>query len=237
MSYKTNLIRKREIADGTMAFYFSKPEGFEFRPGQTIDLTLIDPQETDTKGNTRTLSIASAPYETELIVATRLRGSVFKTTLHDMSNGTIVEIDGPFGNFTLHKDTNKPAVFLIGGIGITPVRSMIAQALHDQSNYDLILIQANRKFIDIPFVEDFAQLAQDNPNFKYIETLTAFTPDDWNSERGRIDEAMVKRYVTNINSPIYYLSGPEDMVKAMRNLLITMDVDEDSIRSEEFPGY
>lgn len=237
MSYKVSLVRKREIADGTMAFYFSKPEGFDFRPGQTIDLSLINPQEIDTKGNTRTLSIASAPYEPELIVATRLRGSAFKTTLHDMSNGTSVEIDGPFGDFTLHKDINKPAVFLIGGIGVTPVRSMVAQALHDNSGHQLVLIHANRKFIDIPFATDFAQMAQDNSNFKYVETLTAFAPDDWNSERGRIDEAMVNKYVQNIKNPIYYLSGPEGMVKSMRDLLINMSVSEDNIRSEEFPGY
>ncbi len=237
MSYKVSLVRKREIADGTMAFYFSKPEGFDFRPGQTIDLSLINPQEIDTKGNTRTLSIASAPYEPELIVATRLRGSAFKTTLHDMSNGTSVEIDGPFGDFTLHKDINKPAVFLIGGIGVTPVRSMVAQALHDNSGHQLVLIHANRKFIDIPFREDFQSFASENPNFKYVQTLSLVAPDDWTGEKGHIDEAMIRRHVKAPDLANYYLSGPEGMVRAMRQLLVDMKIDEDSIKSEEFPGY
>lgn len=237
MSYKVNLVRKREIADGTMAFYFTRPEAFDFRPGQTIDLTLIDPKEADIKGNSRTLSIASAPFETELMVATRLRGSAFKTTLHDMSAGTAVNIDGPFGDFTLHKDENRPAVFLIGGIGVTPIRSMVAQATKDQSKHKLTLIHANRKFIDVPFRSDFQDLANANPNFKYVQTLTAFAPDDWGDERGRIDEVMIKRHVDDTSAALYYLSGPAGMVSAMRSLLIGMNVSEDNIRSEEFPGY
>ena len=71
--YKVKLQRKEEIADGTMAFYFEKPKGFEFKAGQFGDFTLIDPAETDAEGNTRGFSLASAPYEDFLMFATRMR--------------------------------------------------------------------------------------------------------------------------------------------------------------------
>lgn len=93
-----------------------------FKAGQFMDLTLLDPAETDAEGNTRGFSINSAPDETELVFTTRLRDTAFKRVLRSMPLGTGVQIDGPFGNFTLHSKETRPAVLLAGGIGITPVQ-------------------------------------------------------------------------------------------------------------------
>ena len=81
------LMRTEEIAEGTMAFHFTRPPGFEFRPGQSIDMTLVDPPETDGEGNTRAFSIASPPFENQLTVATRMRDSAFKRVLRNASPG------------------------------------------------------------------------------------------------------------------------------------------------------
>jgi len=123
----TTALRKREqIAEGTIAFHFEKPAGFEFRAGQFLDWTLINPPETDAEGNTRAFSIVSAPFESD-VIATRMRDTAFKRVLRSMPLGTEVKIDGPSGSFTLHKNSAKPAVFLAGGIGITPFVSMVAK--------------------------------------------------------------------------------------------------------------
>src|SRR5262249_47852168 len=123
----TTALRKREqIAEGTIAFHFEKPAGFEFRAGQFLDWTLINPLETDAEGNTRAFSIVSAPFESD-VIATRMRDTAFKRVLRSMPLGTEVKIDGPSGSFTLHKNSAKPAVFLAGGIGITPFVSMVAK--------------------------------------------------------------------------------------------------------------
>src|SRR5215472_3399357 len=101
-AYASRLLNRVEVAEGTMAFHFEKPPGFNFTPGQSSDLTLIDPPETDSEGNTRTFSIASAAFEDQLMFATRMRETAFKRSLRKMPIGTGVKIDSPMGSFTLH---------------------------------------------------------------------------------------------------------------------------------------
>ena len=237
MIQTVKLTKKEQVAHETMAFYFEKPAGFTFRAGQFGDLTLIDPPETDAEGNTRGFSIVAAPYEPELVFATRLRDTAFKRVLRNLSVGSDVKLDAPYGDFTLHKTETTPAVFLIGGIGVTPVRSMIAQATHDQTAHRITLLHANRTMGDAPFSDDFERLAQDNPNFTYVPVVTDETSDDWTVECGRIDDEMLRRHIPDLQAPIYYLSGPEGMVKAMRQLLVGLGVNEDNIKTEEFAGY
>src|SRR5512143_1624703 len=120
------LVDRALIAESTAAFWFEPAERFEFTPGQTCDITVPDPLYRDDAGTSRTFSIASAPSDGRLMVGTRLRGSAMKRTLKEAPLGLRVEIDGPFGSFTLHRNAAKPAVLLAGGIGITPFRSIVA---------------------------------------------------------------------------------------------------------------
>ena len=118
--YESKLLSRVEVAEGTMAFHFEKPSQFDFKPGQSADVTLSSPPETDSEGNTRTFSIASSPFENHLMFATRMRDTAFKRSLKKVPLGTEVKIDSAMGSFTLHKNPARPAVFLAGGIGITP---------------------------------------------------------------------------------------------------------------------
>ena len=236
MLANVKLIKKETIANGTMAFHFSKPEGLEFRAGQFADFTLIDPPETDAEGNTRGFSLLQAPFAPNLIVATRMRDTAFKRVLKDLPVGTEVKLDAAYGDFRLHKTQSTPAVFLSGGIGVTPVHSMIAQASHDKTAHKIMLLHASHAPGDLPLRSNFEQLAKDNPNFTYVMTVEA--PDgQWQGEHGRVSAEMIKKYVPDLNTPIYYLSGPEGMVKATRKLLVDLDINEDNIRTEEFTGY
>ncbi len=236
MIEKVKLLRKELVAANTMAFHFEKPQGFEHRAGQFGDITLLDPPETDDEGNIRGFSLASAPYESDLVMATRLRDTAFKRVLRELPDGAQVSLDAPYGDFTLHKTATTPAVFLIGGIGVTPVRSMIAQATHEATDHRLLLIHANKTTDDAPFRADFERFAAANPNFRYVLTVSEAS-QGWQGETGHIDEAMLGRYVDDLSAPIYYLSGPAGMVKAMRTLLVDAGVNEDNIRTEEFTGY
>jgi ferredoxin-NADP reductase len=233
------LSKREEIAQDTMAFYFSKPAEFDFRPGQSIDLTLVDPAETDAEGNTRALSIASAPADPELMVATRMRDTAFKRVLRNAPLGTEVKIDGPFGSFTLHKNTSKPAVFLAGGIGITPFLSIIRHATRERSPHQLYLFYANRRPEDAAFLAELQQHAKDNPNFHLVATMGQMdkSAQPWTGERGYISRDMVTRTLPTLQGPIYYIAGPPGMVTAMRALCVEAGVDEDDIRTEEFGGY
>ncbi len=231
------LLKKETIAKDTMAFYLEKPEGFTYIAGQFADYTLINPPETDDEGNIRGFSLASAPYEPELMFATRMRDTAFKRVLKDLPIESELKLDAPYGDFKLHKTHTTPAVFLIGGIGITPVRSIIAQATHDKLPHTITLFYANRTPDDAAFTDDFKRYAAENPHFTFIPVYTGMEESKWKGERGHITADMLKRHVADLHSPIYYISGPVAMVKTMREILTKAQINEDNIRTEEFSGY
>ena len=232
------LIEKKEIAEGTMSFAFEKPKDYIFKAGQNIDLTLINPSETDNEGNSRTFSIVSAPSENMIEIATRMRDTSFKRILKDMPIGGEVEMTEAMGSFTLHNDTSKPAIFLIGGIGITPVRSILVDAAEKKLSHKLFLFYSNRRPEDAAFLDELASLQTTNPNFKLIGTMTYMgnSNQQWQGERGYINGDMIKKYVTELNA-VWYISGPAAMVKTMREILTQLNVDDDFVKTEEFSGY
>jgi ferredoxin-NADP reductase len=237
--YKTILQRKEEIADGTMAFHFEKPGGFAFKAGQFGDFTLINPVETDAEGNTRGFSLASAPYENTLMFATRMRDTAFKRILRTMETGTEVSMDSPYGSFTLHNNARIPAVFLTGGIGITPVRSIVLQAAHDNLPHKIFLFDSNRRPEDAAFLHELTEAQNKNPNYTFVGTMTEMENSDqqWDGETGYITKAMLLKCIGDLSLPIYYIAGPASMVMAMRKTLNAAGVDDDNIRTEEFSGY
>lgn len=236
-TYTLTLLKKEKIANDTMAFHWEMPEGFEFKAGQLGDFTLKNPTETDEEGNTRPFSFVYAPSENELVTATRIRDSAFKRQLKDLPKGSKVDFDGPSGTFTLHKTTSTPAVFVIGGIGITPIRSMISEATNQKTDHDLTLLFSNKTPEDAPFLDDLKEMENQNPNFKFVPVMTRADESSWNGESGHIDADMLKRYVPDVEKPIYYLSGPKNMVQAMYKMLVEAGANEDNIRAEEFSGY
>jgi ferredoxin-NADP reductase len=239
VGYGSKLLSRVEVAEGTMAFHFEKPSQFDFKPGQSADVTLFNPPETDSEGNTRTFSIASSPFEDQLMFATRMRDTAFKRSLKKVALGTDVKIDAAMGSFTLHKNSAKPAVFLAGGIGITPFISVVRQADHERLPHKLYLFYSNRRPEDAPFLETLQALERSNPNFRLICTMTAMPRSRkvWNGETGLIDNEMLSRHLTDLQGPIYYVAGPPSMVTGMRKMLVAAGVDEDDIRTEEFGGY
>jgi len=122
-AYQSTLLGRTPVAEGTMAFQFEKPPDFVFKAGQYIDLTLSGSQHGSSNGLTHTFSIASSPFDEELLVTTRMRNTVFKQALSFLPIGSGVKIEGPMGSFRLHNNTTGPAVFLAGGIGIAPFLS------------------------------------------------------------------------------------------------------------------
>src|SRR5262245_57414801 len=237
--YTTKLNERRDVAEGTMAFHLEKPPGFQFKAGQYINITLIDPPETDEEGNTRSFSIASAPFESDLIVATRMRDTAFKRVFRTLTLNNEVRVSGPFGSFTLHNDASRPAVFLVGGIGITPFRSMILQAAKDNLEHKLFLFYANRRPEDAAFLDELQETEKQNANYKFIATMTDIQKSTrpWHGETGRITQEMLTKSIGNLQGPIYYSAGPAGMVTAMRQLLSGSGVSDDDIRTEEFTGY
>ncbi len=222
-----------------MAFHFEKPAGFPFKPGQFANLTLLDPPETDAEGNVRTFSIASAPLEEDLTFATRIRDTAFKRVLKTMPLGTEIALGGPFGSFTLHSDSSRPGVFLAGGIGITPFRSMILHASNRRLPLRLLLFYSNRRPEDAAFLQELEGIARENTRFKLIATMTEMekSKQKWQGRTGYLDKQMLSECMDDPKGSIYYVAGPPKMVSAIGHALADFGVSEDDIRSEDFAGY
>lgn len=238
-SYQLTLIRKQTVAEDTLAFYFEKPHDFSFKPGQCVRLILIDPPQTDGEGNGRYLSLASTPDESELMVATRIRNSAFKQVLSSLKPGANVTLKGPYGDFTLPEHPPKSVVFITGGIGITPVRSMLLQAMADHDRQPMTLFYANRRPEDAAFLDELTQACINRANCTLVATMSKMQQSSlsWQGEQGHVDQAMLERYLDDLTAPVYYLDGPPELVAAMKNMLSQAGVSEDQVRTEEFAGY
>ncbi len=197
-----------------MAFEFEKPKGFEFTAGQSIDMTLgtlIYP-----------FSIAASPNENLLRIVTRMRpDSKFKNDLKKLKVGDTVHIQGPSGDFILRKKSDKPIIFIAGGIGITPFSSMIAWAFQEQLPHNITLIYGNRDKESAALLSDLEYVATQYPNLKIIPVFHRLTKDD----------------IPFDASNVYYLAGPPGFVQNTRKILDEMGIEEDFIKTEQFDGY
>lgn len=235
VSHMTRVVGIEDIARGTVALHLAKPEGFTFKAGQAVYLTLPDIENADGKGRVRTFSIASAPGDADLVIATRLSDSAFKRALAGLDAGATVEIEGPYGDLTLPATDPRPAVFLAGGIGVTPFRSMVRDDGSRTSGRDMTLFFSNRTADDAAFVSELEKAACDNPRFRLVATMTDAA--DWQGERGLITRDMIERYVGDLAGSVFSLAGPPAMVAAMNTMLIEAGVSSDDIHAEEFAGY
>ncbi len=232
------LVGRREVATRTLAFQIDPGQDFQFKAGQTCDLTIPNARYTDDAGSSRTFSIASAPGNGPLLFATRLTDSAFKRTLSEIPLDSPIDVDGPYGSFTLHHNAAKPAVLLAGGIGITPFRSMVEDATRRRLPHRISLLYSNNTASSTAFLDDLQRWAADNPNFVLVPTITAGVPGEpWTFETGLIDAAFMKRQVADPAGSIFYIAGPAGFVAAMTRLASDIGADPDNVKSEEFPGY
>ena len=225
--YKIKLINRKEIARDTMAFYFEKPKNLSFVAGQHAVLELPNPPETDDKGSKRVFCFASAPCEKDLMFATRMRDTAFKRVLKTMPLGGEVIVNGPYGSFVLHEDAALPAVFLVGWIGITPIRSMLLEAAQENSSREFYLFYSNRKPEEAAFIDELKDRALSH--YKFIPIMS--------DAEGYIDQAKLVKHLNNPIGPIYYVVGPPEFVLAMRGILNEMGINPDDIKTDQFFGY
>lgn len=235
--FQMTLIDRQRIARDTMAFWFdTNVSRYQFRAGQHADFTFLHPSlEVD---NSRTLSLANSPNDGDpIMVALRMRKTGFKVALKAAALGSKFKVSRPRGSFTLHQDVTRPAVFLAGGIGITPIRSIVHWVAQERLPHKLYLFYSNREVQDAAFLEDFETLTVQNPSFTFIPTVTQLKSPMWPYEIGHIDRGLLMRYIRGLNGPVYYVAGPSGMVNAMTTLLHCSGVSDDDIKTEEFGDY
>lgn len=237
--HEVTLQSRESVAEGTQAFHFTRPEGFNFKPGQAIDLILPSLEGSNPDAAKHAFSIVNAPGEPGLTIATRMRPSAFKRALGELEPGDKAKVDGPFGSLTLHKDATRDALFVAGGIGITPFMSIVRHAASGGDARRRVLIYSNHRPEDAAFLAELDAFSRSGGGFRVVPTMTAMhrSAAHWQGESRRLDAAMVKAAVEGLTRPIAYLAGPPEMVAAAKEILGAAGIDEDDVRAEEFFGY
>lgn len=242
ISPKTKLVmrlqEKLQIAPDVSDFLFAKQK-IAYQPGQYLEWTLAHPN-TDSRGNRRYFTLASSPTETMLRIGVKFYegGSSYKRSLHDLDQ-TLPMVAGQLaGNFLLPSDKTQKLVFVAGGIGITPFRSMLKYLIDTNEKRDIVVMFSNKYAEDIVYADVLSQ-ASELLGIKTIYTLTDLEkiPADWQGERGRISAEIIAKEIPDWKERHFYLSGPHPMVAGFEKTLRDMGVLRTHIKKDFFPGF
>lgn len=205
---------KKEEVPGVISFVFKLETPLTWVAGQFMQYSL--------GGDKRYFTISSASHEQNIMLTTRIdpnKCSDFKKTLLNMQTGQTIEATGPHGSFTL-QDPQKNYVFMAGGIGITPFRSILLDLNHKNLPINVTLLYANRDQ-NIIFKEELEKL---------VKPLYFIDPQ-------KIDESALRTTIPYTPPTIHYISGPEPFVMSMEKLLSNLGVLDENIARDYFPGY
>ncbi len=234
------ILRGKEIISPVISsFWFEPSRSFGFVPGQFLEYTLGHPRS-DSRGVRRYFSIASAPTEKKVLLTTKFteQGSTFKKALRNMEVGDEVVVSKVAGEFVLPADEKQKLVFIAGGIGITPFRSMVKYLLDTKAKRDIILLYAVKEERDLAFREVFDEAGKTfGMKNVYVLSDDKKISSGWSGRIGTIDKRLIKEEVPDWPERLFYVSGPEPMVQAMAKVLMGMGIARKRIRRDYFPGY
>lgn len=221
------IIEQKTIAEKTCEVSFDlSGKKLNFLAGQYVRVSVLNLLYSSPKEMSRVFSIASSPNDKDKIsIAFRDSSSGFKRTLMKLPIGSLVDIEGPFGYFTLPQNSSQPIVFIAGGIGITPCLSMIRYAAEEKLAHSLVLLYANRNKGSAAYLEELITITKQNPRFLL------------KNQFGRIEADFIQQAIKILNEPIWYIVGLPAMVTDMRNLLSHLGTDNSKIYFEDFTGY
>ena len=228
----------RKLATDTYEFVFAG-RAPNFKPGQYAEWTL-KADSSDSRGNRRYFTLASAPTEEYVRLGIKFyaNASSFKKYLAEFKGGSSMLAGNIAGDFTLPWNKKKKLVFIAGGIGVTPFRSM-AQYLADKREMrDAVLFYSNKTEGEIAYKDVFDSVQAAGVGFRTIYTLTdKGVAPAWPGERGYVDAAMIERHVPDYRERTFFISGPRSMVTAFQATLRELGIPRRRIKVDFFPGF
>jgi ferredoxin-NADP reductase len=235
---RSQIKEKREVAKGTLFVTFDLlGRDVHFEPGQYFFVTLPDIGYQDEKGLRRHITVVTSPNERGILgLCTRLRDTAFKRTLAELPVGADVAVEEPKGSWVLPRETDRPYVFIAGGIGITVFRCMLRYIAEEGLPHRVTLVYSNRDRESAAFLDELAELERGNPNLRVVLTMTE--DPAWEGETRRLDADVLRDYLDGeLGSFTYLIAGPPAMVEAMEKVLQQAGIPEEQIRPERFSGY
>lgn len=234
-----SLVEKKELAASIYEFSFKPDEKLLYHPGQYLEWTLGH-SKSDGRGVRRYFTISSSPTEDEikLTIKAMENGSSFKKHLIEMKKGDQMYASSLGGEFTLPQNRDEKLVFIAGGIGLTPFRSMIKYLIDNKYKTDIVFFYACSVGNEFVYQDLFAQ-AEKELGIKviYVVTNAKNVPPNWKGKTGYINEEMMKAEVPDYMERMFYLSGPDSMVQSYKKLLKGLNVKNGRIVTDYFPGF
>lgn len=232
------LIDKRPETSSVTTYRFARGDPpLEWKAGQNLVMTI--PGVEDPRGATRPFTISSSPTETGfLAVTTTTRPSPFKQRLASLAPGDTVQLEGPEGAFML--EPGRPALFIAGGVGVTPFRSMLRFATDTRLEKPLVLVCSSKTPEDIVFRKELDELASRNHAIRILHTITrpAESRERWTGPTGHATVELFREALRGVRHPLVYFAGPPGLIQADRaTLLGGIHLSDGDLRVDEFEGY
>ncbi len=231
------LLRIEKQGTGIYDFVFAPDVPLRFRPGQYMEWTLPH-KGADGRGNRRYFTLASSPTEREVRLGVKFyeKPSSFKKTLLGMAPGDTMSVSHIAGDFVLPKDAARPLVFIAGGIGVTPFRSMLKRLVDRQEKRDIVMFYSNKTDDEIAYRDVFDD-ARRMLGIKTVYALTGAGAVTYGPYAGKVNPDLIAAEAPHWREATFYLSGPRSMVLSFQRTLALMGVPESRIKSDFFPGF
>jgi ferredoxin-NADP reductase len=229
--YTVKIVSLTKITPSAATLRMTKPEGFAYKPGQWGYFTVLK----DGEKVSRSLTFSSSPTEPYLEFTKRLSDSLFCSTVEELKAGDTVSFKGPMGNLVYEGGLDK-VTFLAGGIGITPVRSILKNAADKKIPGEKVLIYGNLNLEEIAFAGEIETWERDNPGLKVVHVLEK-PPADWTGFTGFITADVIREAVTDLDAQAFFVSGPPAMVQAVTGALARLGIPDEKVIQEELTGY
>jgi ferredoxin-NADP reductase len=232
MKFETKVKEILLRTNNVKSFRFPRPPSFVYKAGQFMFVTIKIGEEKAQKHFT----ISSSPTETEFLEFTKkLTGHSFSDALDALEVGDWAKLDAPYGNFTFEGEFQKIGM-LSGGIGITPLRSICKYCTDMRLDTEIILLYGNRTEKDIVFRKELEEMQEQNKNLKVVFTVSR-PGESWRGYTRRIDTDMIEKEIPDFLERVFFICGPPAMVEGMENLLKDLNIPQENIKKENFPGY
>jgi ferredoxin-NADP reductase len=234
--YMLTLVGIEQLATDTYDFVFKPDRRFSFNPGQYLEWTLGH-HYPDDRGNRRYFTIASSPLEDKVRLGVKFYtpSSTFKHALAAMKVGDKISASHLSGGFVMPKDPKKKLVFIAGGIGVTPFRSMVGYLLDNKEKRPITFLYSNKTAADVAY-KDVFDLAHKELGIKTLYALSNEKASVSGMYNGAIDAKLIAQEIPDYKECLFYLSGPHGMVDAFKKTLTDMGVSRFKIKSDFFPG-
>ena len=230
MNFETRLEKIIQRTHDTKSFVFPRPPGFDYQAGQWMYVNI----KIDNTIKMHHFTIASSPTEDYLMFTKKITAHPYSQALDKMQGGEWFRLWGPYGDFTFSGESPKLG-FLSGGIGITPLRSMLRYIVDKKLPTDVRMLYANKTEADIVFRDELEEMQKADPNIKVMNVISR--EESWTGLKGHIDEAMIREQIPDYADRVFYICGPPKMNQALLLALKKLQLPDRQVKVEHFTGY